>query len=179
MPAPFAIAANSAPLIVAVAILGTESVVMIACALVCNPSLLRTGAIASSPEMILSIGRNSPISPVEQTITSPAETLSKCPTCSAVLCVSAKPCGPVHALAPPLLSTAALTVPPFATWRDQITGAATTLFEVKTAAPMNSGPWFWINVKSRAPVLFNPAAIDADLNPCGSFMPRHRQGPGH
>ena len=55
------------------------------------------------------------MSPVEQTITSPAETSSREPTCSAVLCVSAKPCGPVQAFAPPLLSTTARTIPPLAT----------------------------------------------------------------
>ena len=76
MPAPFAIAANSVPFIVAVAILGTESVVIIARALVSNPSTLRTGVIASSPDKIFSIGKSSPISPVEQTITSPDEILS-------------------------------------------------------------------------------------------------------
>ena len=85
IPAPFAIPANSAPFNVAVAIFGTESVVMIACALVCSPSLLSAGTIESTPAIILSIGNSSPIKPVEQTITSPDETLSSCPTCSAVL----------------------------------------------------------------------------------------------
>ena len=91
IPAPLAIPANCVPSTDAVEILGTESVVMIACALPCKPSSLKLIAIESSPEAILSIGRSSPIRPVEQTITSPDETLSNWPTCSAVLCVSAKP----------------------------------------------------------------------------------------
>ena len=76
IPAPFAIPANSAPLMFPVAIFTTESVVMIACALVCNPSLSNKGAIASSPATIFGIGKSSPIKPVEQTITSPDETVS-------------------------------------------------------------------------------------------------------
>ena len=140
IPAPFAMPANSAPLKFAVAIFGTESVVIIACALVCRPSLLSTGTIDSIPAIIFGIGSSSPIKPVEQTITSPDETLSDCPTCSAVLWVSANPCGPVQAFAPPLLRTTARTIPPFATWRDQVTGAATTLFVVKTAAAVKFGP---------------------------------------
>ena len=76
IPAPFAIPANSAPSLAAVAIFGTESVVMIAWALSFKPSLLKLPAIESSPAMILGIGSSSPIRPVEHTITSPDEILS-------------------------------------------------------------------------------------------------------
>ena len=143
---------------------------MIARALVSKPSLVRTEAMESRPFKILSIGKSSPISPVEQTITSPAETLSSAPTCSAVVCVSANPCGPVQAFAPPLLRTTARTTPPFDTWRDQITGAATTLLLVKTAAESKLGPRFCMRVRSSAPVLFKPAATEPDTKPFGKFM---------
>ena len=103
--------------------------------------------------------------PVEQTTTSPEETLSSSPTFSAVLCVSAKPCGPVQAFAPPEFRTTARTTWPLTTWRLQITGAATTLFDVKTAVPKKEGPVFEISVKSKAPVLFSPATQAAPTKP--------------
>ena len=76
--------------------------------------------------MIFAIGSSSPIKPVEQTTTSPDEIPSSAPTCSAVWCVSAKPCGPVQALAPPELRIAARTIFSLVTCLLQITGAATT-----------------------------------------------------
>ena len=85
MPAPFAIPANSAPLTEVVATLGTLSVVMIARDTSSSESGFRFVAIDSSPERIFGIGRSSPIRPVEQTTTSPAETPSSSPTFSAVL----------------------------------------------------------------------------------------------
>ena len=72
--------------------------------------------------------------PVEQTTTSPAETPSTSATCSAVRWVSEKPWAPVQALAPPELSTTASARPSVTTWRDHVTGAASTRFDVKTAA---------------------------------------------
>ena len=91
IPAPLAIPATCTLPKVACAIFGTESVVIIACAHSCNESVFNKGAIFSSPATIFSIGSNSPMRPVEQTTTSPEETLSSSPTFSAVLCVSAKP----------------------------------------------------------------------------------------
>jgi hypothetical protein len=54
---------------------------------------------------------------------------------------------------------------PFTTWRLQITGAATTLFDVKTAVPKKEGPVFEIKVKSKAPVLLSPATHAAPTKP--------------
>ena len=94
------------------------------------------------PDSIFSIGRNSPIKPVEQTATSLAEISNFLATNSALLCVSAKPCGPVQAFAPPEFKITALTALPLNTCLDQITGAATTLLEVKTAVAKLLGPKF-------------------------------------
>ena len=69
----------------------------------------------STPASSLSIGSRSPISPVEQTATSPARDAEQPRRpCSAVAWVSWKPSGPVQALAPPELSTTRAT-PPSAT----------------------------------------------------------------
>ena len=57
-----------------------------------------------------------------------------------------------------------------------MTGAATTLLLVYTAAASKRGPMFWIIVRSSAPLLFNPAAVAPPINPSGSLMiPIHRE----
>ena len=84
MPAPFAIPANSEPLIDEVATLGTLSVVMIARETSSSDSIFSVVEIDSRPEMILGIGKSSPIRPVEHTTTSPDEILRSSPTFSAV-----------------------------------------------------------------------------------------------
>ncbi len=84
IPAPFAMAANSVPLIFAVATLGTLSVVMIARETSSNESVFIAAEIVSRPAKIFGIGRSSPISPVEQTTTSPDEIPRSSPTFSAV-----------------------------------------------------------------------------------------------
>jgi hypothetical protein len=84
IPAPFAIPANSAPPTVVLATLGTVSVVMIARDISSSESVFKCVAIVSIPEMILSIGRSSPIRPVEQITISPDETPRSSPAFSAV-----------------------------------------------------------------------------------------------
>ena len=86
------------------------------------------------PEAILSIGSRRPIRPVEQTATSMAPMPSASPTSSAVRWVSAKPSGPVHALAPPEFKITACRRPSVSTCCDQTTGAALTRLRVKTPA---------------------------------------------
>ena len=142
IPAPFAIPEKVNPSPATLAILATESVVIIACALSAKPSLFIVDEICDMPSRIFFIGRNSPIIPVEQTRTSLEDISKTLPTYSAVSWVSANPCGPVQAFAPPEFKTIALAIPCEATCLDQITGAATTLFEVKTAAQKNFGPRF-------------------------------------
>ena len=84
IPAPLAIPAKSIPLTVFVAILGTLSVVIIACAADSRDSLDILCAIETRPVSILDMGNNSPINPVEHTTTSLAETLRSSATFSAV-----------------------------------------------------------------------------------------------
>ena len=88
IPAPFAIPLIWAPKEFTVEIFGTESVVMIACAHSANESSLKFAATTSKPLKILSIGKNSPIMPVEHTNTSADECCKSEATCSALLCVS-------------------------------------------------------------------------------------------
>jgi hypothetical protein len=129
--------------------LTTVSVVRIASA-ACTPPLLSASATAASTAgSSLSIGSRSPIRPVEHTAISPAESSSAAASRSAVACVSWKPSGPVQALAPPELSTTALTRPPLATWRDHLTGAACTRLVVKTAAAARDGPSLMTTATSR------------------------------
>ena len=85
IPAPLAIPANFAPFTLEVATFGTLSVVIIARDMSPSESVVRFAAMFSTPEIILSIGSNSPMRPVEQTTTSPAEISSNSPTRSAVL----------------------------------------------------------------------------------------------
>ena len=140
IPAPLAIPENSTPYFETVAIFGTESVVIIACAARSRELLPISAAIRLIPSVTLSIGNNSPINPVEQTITSPEEIDKRSPTNSALTWVSIKPCGPVQAFAPPEFRTTARTRPPLATSFDHITGAATTLLVVNTATASKRGP---------------------------------------
>ena len=88
------------------------------------------------PEKIFSRGNRSPISPVLQIATSVAETPNLFATYSALLCVSAKPSGPVHAFAPPEFMSTASIRPSLTTCLLQITGAAVIRFLVKTALPV-------------------------------------------
>ena len=113
------------------------------------------------------MGSRSPMRPVEHTTTSPGATPSTAPTCSAVRWVSWKPGAPVHALAPPLLSTTASTRPSATTVRDHVTGAASTRLLVKTAAAWWSGPSLTTSARSGRPEVFRPAVTPAARNPRG------------
>ena len=83
-------------------------------------------------------------------------------------CVSWKPAGPVQALAPPELSTTALTRPPLTTWRVHVTGAACTRLVVKTAAADRDGPSFRTTATSGWPDGFSPAVTPAARKPSGA-----------
>ena len=72
MPAPFAIPPTVYPVPCATEIFGTVSVVMIDIAAASPPSALAAANAESTPANNFSIGRRSPIRPVEQTTTSPA-----------------------------------------------------------------------------------------------------------
>src|SRR3954454_13055037 len=134
------------------------------------PSSERAPATALPPALIRSIGSRVPINPVEQTATSPAPTSSPptesaAATSSAVRCVSPNPAGPVHALAPPELSTTACRRPSATACCDQSTGAALTRFVVNTAAATWSGPVLTTSARSGRPLGFRPAVTPPARKP--------------
>ena len=157
----------SSPSRSATATLWTVSVVLIAVAASTPPSGASAPAARSTPSSRDGMGSSSPISPVEQTTTSPAETPRTSATFSAVAWVSANPWAPVHALAPPELRTTASTRPSLTTWRDQVTGAASTRLLVKTAAAWWSGPSLTTRARSGAPLALRPAATPGGPEPLG------------
>ncbi len=181
MPAPLAIPpTRKPPAPTASDCLGTESVVMIARAASSAPDTASSGTAASTPASSRSIGRRSPIRPVEQTATSPADSSSAIATHSAVAWVSWKPAGPVQALAPPELRTTASTRPSRTTCCDQTTGAALTRLPVNTAAAACSGPSLTTSATSSSPLDFSPAATPAARNPWAAvtLMARRRSRAG-
>lgn len=113
------------------------------------------------------MGSRSPISPVEQTAISPAESSRTPAAFSAVAWVSWKPAEPVHALAPPAFSTTARTRPPLSTCSDHKTGAAFTRLRVKTPAAARDGPSLTTRARSRLPLSFSPATTPAARKPRG------------
>ena len=167
MPAPLAMPLTDQPSPTKVACLETVSVVMIAVAAASCPSTLRAVATASTPGRSRSIGSRSPMRPVEQTTTSPAETPRTSPTFSAVRWVSRKPGEPVQALAPPELRITASTRPSLTTCRLQVTGAASTRLLVNTAAAWWSGPSLTTRARSDRPLALSPAVTPAARKPWG------------
>jgi hypothetical protein len=107
IPAPLAMPPMLQPSRCWTVVLGTLSVVMIARAASAPPSSDSACAASLTPAVSLSRGSRMPISPVLATATSTAPRPSSSATCSAVAWVSAKPSGPVQALAPPELRTTA------------------------------------------------------------------------
>src|SRR5699024_10950727 len=83
-----------------------------------------------------------------------------------------KPSAPVQALAPPEFSSTASMRPSASTWRDHLTGAAATRFEVKTPAAAKSGPRLRTTTTSFLPVDFSPAGTPAAVKPAGAVTPR-------
>src|SRR4051794_33153858 len=134
------------------------------------PSSESASATALTPAPIRSIGSRVPINPVEQTATSPAPTSAPpvdraAATSSAVRWVSPNPAGPVHALAPPELSTTACRRPSATARWDQSTGAALTRFVVNTAAATWSGPVLTTSARSGRPLGFRPAVTPPARKP--------------
>ncbi len=177
MPAPFAMPPTDQPSRRETAALGTVSVVMIASAAAAPPSPVSDAAAAVTPGRRRSIGRRSPMSPVEHTTTSPAAAPRTSATCSAVRWVSWNPGGPVQALAPPLLRTTASARPSSTTVRDHVTGAASTRLPVKTAATWWSGPSLTTSATSGRPEALRPAVTPAARNPRGAVTDISRSRP--
>src|SRR5215471_9060423 len=146
-------------------VFGTVSVVMIAFAAAGPPAADADVVAASTPTSRLCIGSRWPISPVEQTATSPTGTASRPARCPAVRVVSSNPSGPVQAFAPPELSTTARTRPLASTPWLQRTGAALTRFEVNTPAAAADGPSLITTATSGFPDVLIPAATPAARKP--------------
>ena len=86
---------------------GNGSVVMIASAASAPPSALRRAAAAGMPVRSAAILRFTPMTPVDATRTSVGAQPSTAAVSAAISRASARPCGPVQALAQPLLVTTA------------------------------------------------------------------------
>ncbi len=177
MPAPLAIPPTVQPPWVTTLVLWTVSVVLIAMAAFSPPCGVSWATALSMPGRSLSMGSGRPIRPVEATATVPAPCppvssypalLRESAAFSAVAWVSWKPWGPVQALAPPELSTTAVTSPLLSTCSDQRTGAALTRLEVKTPAAAQRGPSLTTTARSGPPLSLIPTAMPAAENPCAA-----------
>jgi hypothetical protein len=91
------------------AVLGTVSVVMIARAASTPALSLSLPHASAMPDLIASMGRNRPMTPVELTRTWSGSRSSRSAESFAMSSASRKPCAPVHALALPELMVRACT----------------------------------------------------------------------
>jgi hypothetical protein len=119
------------------------------------------------PAFSFSIGRYSPITPVEETITSPLGAPSW-RTMATSARTSSYPREPVQALALPLLTSTWLTLPPSeATFRSYRTGAALTAFWVKALNTWAGGSEIR-TPKSGLPFFLMPQESPRAWNPLGN-----------
>ena len=153
--------------IVTATFLGYVSVVIIASAAVSPQAFVSpiSGNTFSTPESILSIGRFTPITPVEQTNTFSASTPISSPNLPAVALASSIPCCPVQAFALPLFTTTPETG--FLTTSiSHNTGAAFTTFVVKQPAATQG---FSLTITAISFFsFFIPTAAPPALNPIGA-----------
>src|SRR5699024_3304594 len=91
-------------------------------------------ALSSIPFSTLSVGKGSPISPVDATRTSSTGIFNNSAVFSAIATAPRHPASPVHALALPELTTIAWAFPFLICSRLSLTGSAHTTFRVNTAA---------------------------------------------
>ena len=140
---------------------------MIAVAASSPPSRDSREQACSMPDTTSGTGSRTPISPVEQTATSPAATPRPAAVFSAMTRASSNPDRPVQAFAPPEFRTTARSRPSATARRDHSTGAANTRLRVNTPAAANRGPRLETTARSgRSPPLI-PAATPAAANPAG------------
>ena len=153
---------------VAMVVLGTVSVVMIARAAAGPPFTARAAASAGMAGVIRSMGSGKPIRPVEQTRTSSGEQPSASAVRAHISSASALPAAPVAALALPLFRTTAAARPPVADRcsRHTRTGGAVILLEVNTPAAVTGDPSAVATIaRSSAPEALTPQAMPAATNP--------------
>src|SRR3990167_1562450 len=116
------------------------------------------------PLRILSMGKGSPISPVEEGRTRPGSMSRRKAVSRHVVSASRTPCAPVQALATPLLITTAWMRPRLIRLMPTITGAALTQLVVKSAAAV-AGRSERMKAKSFLRLFLIPQATPANLNP--------------
>ncbi len=138
IPAPFAIAPTRAATPPTangtVTSLGRVSVVMMARAAKAPPSQDSAATARGIPSRSLSMGRWTPMTPVEATTTSSGRHPKAVAVSDAISRASRSPRSPVAALAHPAFTTTARAWPPRRCSRETTTGAAWARFVVKTPA---------------------------------------------
>ena len=144
-------------------VFGTRSVVRIACAAAAPPSSDKAAAAASIPAETVSIGRCSPMTPVDDTRISSVDSPSAAAACPAIAAASSRPRCPVQALALPLLTTTARMVSHrSSSSRPCTTGAATIRLAVNAAATV-AGRSLRMMATSGLPLALMPQAMPAAL----------------
>ena len=159
---------------VASATLATVSVVMIARATSSPADGDMDSAAARIPRTTRSIGITRPITPVLHTRTSLGSRSRASPAVVHMTSASRNPCAPVHALALPAFTTIAeIGVPRRSVSWEMTTGAALTVFRVKTpaAAAGTSERITAMSVRVPSPSPRIPAAATPPRNPIGAHTP--------
>ena len=151
---------------------GKGSVVMIASAAAAPPSVDSASIAAGMPARRAGIFRFTPMTPVEATSTSRGSQPMPCAASTVISRASARPCGPVQALAQPLLVTTARARPPDAARCscETSTGAAWAMFVVNTAAAA-AGVSLTSSARSFLPLALMPQCSPAARNPAGAVTP--------
>ena len=177
MPAPFAIPVTlkvcPSQVTPADATLGRVSVVRIPRAAAAQPSGVSASRAAGIARQIISTGRCSPMTPVENGSTVDSSTPQAAATASAQARASARPRGPVPALALPVLISRYRGAPPQAAKAclASVTGAAQNALRVNTAAQCVPGASS-TRTRSSRPALRTPAAtVPRRIPSIGSAAP--------
>ncbi len=145
---------------------------MIARAAAAPPSADNAAAACGMPARNRSILRLTPITPVDATSVSCVVHPTACAANCAISRASAMPCGPVHALAQPLLVMMARTCPWLAarcSWHSS-TGAAFAMLTVKIPAAW-AGRSLTIRARSGLPLALIPQCSPEARNPAGAVTP--------
>ena len=148
--------------------LGRVSVVRMARAARSPPSTERSRAARAIPSRTLSMGRGTPMTPVEATTTSSAAQPKASAVRAAISRASARPASPVAAFAQPAFTTTARARPERRCSRDTSTGAAQARFWVNTAAAEQVRSATISARSSRSGLI--PAATAAARKPAGEVI---------
>ena len=150
------------------AIFGNASVVIIAVSVSIHPSALRPLTSSGMEEVILSTGRGSPMTPVDETYTVSSFIFNAFAIPFAVSFAFLRPSCPVQALALPLFIMTALPFPDLILSISRMTGAAFTAFLVNTAAA-DAGTSEYIRATSFVPAFFFIPHLSAETRKPGTL----------